>query len=142
MLIRSADPHRRRRGAGAAVIAVVLALVTAIGGCGTGSDLQSASTSTRQADPGPTGGKAASVVMKNLDFSPTAVTARVGQKVTWLNEDEAPHNVTYVSGPRFRSSRRRLRIGDRFSITLRTAGTIRYVCTLHPWMQATITVSR
>jgi len=137
--MRSGD-HRARRLGGA--LALVLALAAA--GCGTGSDLQSSSTSasTQQANAGNPGGKTVSVVMKSLDFSPLGVKAHVGDTVTWLNEDQAPHNVTYVSGPRFRSSQRRMRIGDRFSVTLNTAGTIHYVCTLHPWMQATIVVSR
>ena len=137
--MRSGD-HRARRLGGA--LALVLALAAA--GCGTGSDLQSSSTSasTQQANAGNPGGKTVSVVMKSLDFSPLGVKAHVGDTVTWLNEDQAPHNVTYVSGPRFRSSQRRMRIGDRFSVTLNTAGTVHYVCTLHPWMQATIVVSR
>jgi len=79
--------------------------------------------------------------MKSLDFSPTAVKATIGQTVTWTNEDQAPHNVTYVSGPRFRSSRRMMTIGQRFSIALGQPGTIHYICTLHPWMKATIIVS-
>ena len=79
--------------------------------------------------------------MKSLDFSPLTVRARVGQTVTWTNEDQAPHNVTYVSGPRFGSSQQRLAIGKQFSIHLTEAGTIRYICTLHPWMQASIIVS-
>jgi plastocyanin len=135
-----AGDHSARRLGGALVLVVALAAA----GCGTGSDLQSSTTSasTQQANAGNPSGKTVSVVMKSLDFSPLGAKAHVGDTVTWLNEDQAPHNVTYVSGPRFRSSQRRMRIGDRFSITLDTAGTIHYVCTLHPWMQATIVVSR
>jgi plastocyanin len=113
----------------------VLAVLALFGaGCGTGSDL----TSTSQ-----TGGAGTvHVVMKSLDFSPRSVQAKVGQRVTWTNEDEAPHNVTYVSGPKFTSSRRVLSLGKGFSIKLTAPGTIRYVCTLHSWMKATIVVSR
>ena len=79
--------------------------------------------------------------MKSLDFSPLSVDAHVGQRVVWTNDDAAPHNVTYVSGPAFRSSREQLTLGQRFSIKLTQAGTIHYVCTIHPWMKATIVVS-
>jgi len=79
--------------------------------------------------------------MRVLEFTPTTIRAKVGQTVTWTNEDTSPHNVTYVSGPRFRSSRHMLNPGTTFSITLNQPGIIRYVCTLHPWMKGTIIVS-
>jgi plastocyanin len=79
--------------------------------------------------------------MRRLAFNPPAVHATVGQTVTWSNEDNAQHNVTYVSGPRFRSSRPTLRPGSKFSITVRQPGTIHYYCSIHPWMTATIVVS-
>ena len=87
-------------------------------------------------------GGTAHVVMRSLAFNPPEVHAKVGQKVTWINEDNAPHNVTYVSGPRFKSSPPKLRPGSRFSLTLQQAGTIHYYCSIHPWMTATIVVTR
>jgi plastocyanin len=79
--------------------------------------------------------------MQSLEFVPTTVDARVGQTVRWRNEDNAPHNVIYERGPRFASSRI-LRPGRTFSIRLTETGTIHYYCSIHPWMQATIVVSR
>jgi plastocyanin len=79
--------------------------------------------------------------MKSLAFNPTAVVAKVGQEAIWTNEDSSPHNVTYVSGPGFRSSRPILSPGATFSIRLTKPGTIHYYCSLHPWMKATIIVS-
>lgn len=79
--------------------------------------------------------------MKSLDFNPISVHARVGQTVVWTNDDEAAHNVTYVSGPRFTSSRPMLRLGAKFSLRLTEPGTIHYYCSLHPWMKSTIVVS-
>jgi len=81
------------------------------------------------------------IFMKTLDFTPAAVHANVGQRVVWANDDSSPHNVTYVSGPRFTSSRL-MRPGATFSIGLTAPGTIHYFCTIHPWMKATIAVSR
>ena len=82
------------------------------------------------------------IVMRSLAFNPPTVHAKLGQTVIWVNEDNAPHNVTYVSGPRFRSSRPALRPGTKFSFTLSQPGTIHYYCSIHPWMTATIVVSR
>jgi plastocyanin len=117
---------------------VVLALL--IAGCGTGSDLGSSST-THTDSSAPSSGGAVHVFMKILEFSPASVEARVGQRVVWTNEDTSPHNVRYVSGPRFASSRPKINLGGTFSITLTQAGTIHYFCSLHPWMKATIVVS-
>ena len=79
--------------------------------------------------------------MKVLEFTPAAVAARVGQRVVWTNDDSSPHNVTYVSGPRFKSSGT-LHTAATFSVKITSPGTIHYYCTLHPWMKATIVVSR
>ena len=79
--------------------------------------------------------------MKELEFTPATIKAKVGGTLTWTNADTSPHNVTYVSGPSFRSSQRMLNPGATFSITLTQPGTIRYECTLHPWMKGTIIVS-
>jgi len=116
--------------------ALLAALALLVAGCGSGSDLP-ATSSTDVAGASGT----VSVVMRSLEFSPLTVHARVGQTITWTNEDEAPHNVTYVSGPRFSSSKRRMRLGQRFSIHLTEAGSIHYICTLHPWMRASVIVS-
>jgi amicyanin len=78
--------------------------------------------------------------MKNIAFSPDAVHAKVGQTVTWTNQDTPPHNVTYVSGPKFTSSST-MSPGATFSLKLTQAGTIHYVCTIHPQMTATIVVT-
>jgi amicyanin len=81
------------------------------------------------------------VDIKNLAFVPKSVTAKVGETVQWVNGDQPPHNVTYVSGPKFTSSGT-LNTGDKFSIKLTEPGTIHYVCTIHPFMKATIVVSK
>lgn len=122
----------------ALAVGIALALLTAR--CGSSSDSKSSAVSSTGASA-PTSAENAHVEMKALDFSPTAVAAKVGQRVVWTNEDSSPHNVTYVSGPRFKSSRRFLNTGQKFSLRLTAAGTIHYVCTLHPWMKATIVVS-
>jgi plastocyanin len=118
--------------------ALLVALAVLTSACSSSSDLSSSGTTAAAA----TSGDTAQVVMKVLEFNPTSIDAKVGQTVTWTNEDTSPHNVTYVSGPRFRSSRRVLSPGAKFSIRLTQPGTIHYVCTIHPWMQATIAVSR
>jgi plastocyanin len=124
------------------VLALLVGGVLAAG-CGTGSDIGTAATNQTITGAVSEGsGGVVHVVMKSLEFGPPAVDAKVGQRISWLNEDSSPHNVTYVSGPKFTSSRTLAPQGGRFSIRLTQAGTIHYYCTLHPWMKATIVVSR
>ena len=79
----------------------------------------------------------ASVVIKNFDFSPMAITVPVGTTVTWKNLDGEPHTVTSEDGL-FRSGA--LDQNDTFSFKFAKAGVYRYVCSIHPKMTATVTV--
>ena len=77
------------------------------------------------------------VVMKNFDFSPMAITVPVGTKVTWKNLDGEPHTVTSADGV-FRSPA--LDQNDSYSYTFTKAGVYRYICSIHPRMMASVTV--
>jgi plastocyanin len=80
------------------------------------------------------------VVMKNISFNPPVLHAKVGQTVTWTNHDDAPHNVTHVSGPNFAPAPT-FTNGHSFTLRLTRPGTITYRCTIHPGMRATILVA-
>jgi plastocyanin len=113
-----------------------LALVAA--GCGGGSKSSSgASTSTSTPSSSSSGG-AVVIKMQNIQFDPKAVTVKVGQKVKWVNEDGVAHNVTSQSGETIKSPT--FGQGGSFEFTPKQAGEIKYVCTLHPGMDATLTV--
>jgi plastocyanin len=134
----TAVPRRASEKISRAGLTALAALALLIAGCGSASGAGSGTpTATDTADAGGT----AHVFMKVLEFTPATIRAKVGQTVTWTNADTSPHNVTYLSGPRFRSSRRVLNPGAKFSITLGQPGTIHYECTIHPWMKGTIIVS-
>jgi len=124
---------RRRPRASWGALATLALLVA---GCGTGAGSAASPAASRTAS-----GAQVRVFMKTLEFTPATVHATAGQRIVWRNLDSSPHNVTYVSGPHFTSSRRILRPGAAFSITVTTPGTIHYFCTLHPWMKAAIVVS-
>jgi amicyanin len=79
------------------------------------------------------------IVMSGYAFSPRSLTITAGDTVTWVNEDQAPHNVKTVSGPAsFQSSM--LNKGGVFSHTFSTPGTYDYECTVHPGMTAALVV--
>ena len=82
---------------------------------------------------------AASVAIQGFAYAPKAIEAKVGQKITWTNDDAAPHTVTAKSGGDLDSGT--LAQGASFSFTPETAGTIAYFCAIHPSMVGTIEVS-
>jgi plastocyanin len=126
-------------------LSALMALTLLAAGCGSASKASSPGTArTTTPPPASTGAQppeTTHVVMQSLGFDPTSIRAKVGQTIVWSNEDNARHNVTYVSGPKFTSSRPIVSPSTRFSIKLTQPGTIHYVCTIHPWMKATIVVS-
>jgi plastocyanin len=115
-----------------------LALVAA--GCGGGNNASSgASTSTSTStSSSSSSGNEVVIKMQNIQFAPKAVTVKVGQKVKWVNEDTVAHDVASQSGEKIKSPT--FGHGGSFEFTPTKAGEIKYVCTLHPGMDATLTV--
>jgi plastocyanin len=62
----------------------------------------------------------------------------VGDTVTFTNDGAVAHTVTATSGAKFDSGS--LEPGKTFKFTAEKAGTVSYVCTIHPGMQGTIEV--
>jgi plastocyanin len=121
----------------------LLALTAA--GCGSSSKTNSSSsaatpatttTSTASGGAAATGGGTVTVDMQNIAFNPTSVTVKVGQTVKWVNKDDVAHNVT--GGP---LASKTFGKGGSFTYKPTKAGTISYVCTIHPGMKATLTVT-
>ena len=77
------------------------------------------------------------VTIANFAFGPTRHTATVGQPVTWVNNDDSPHQITVVS------TKERSPIitkGQSAVLPFNTAGTYEYMCGLHPSMKGSIEV--
>ena len=79
------------------------------------------------------------VAMENYAYSPSSLTIRVGDTVTWTNHDQAPHNVVTTSGPASLQSPL-LAQGESWSFTFTVAGTYSYYCSVHPDMRAQVIV--
>jgi plastocyanin len=119
----------------------VLALALGVAACGGGDDNSGGgSTATASSSSASSsGGGEVQIQMKNIAFSPSSATVKVGQKVTWTNDDSVDHNVTANSGADIKSDN--FGNGGTFSFTPDKAGTIKYVCTIHPGMTGTLTVT-
>jgi plastocyanin len=117
----------------------VLAVALAVAGCGSSNNSSSSASTSTPAASSSSSGAGVQIKMQNIAFSPKATTVKVGQKVTWTNDDSTDHNVTADSGASFKS--KDFGNGATFAFTPTKAGTIKYVCTIHPGMTATLTVT-
>ncbi|MEU6773807.1 cupredoxin family copper-binding protein [Streptomyces sp. NPDC046759] len=91
-----------------------------------------------QASTAPVTGNA--VAMKNFAFAPATLKVKVGTKVTWTNEDTDAHTVTSSgSGGPLHSTA--LDTHASYSYTFTKPGTYAYLCTIHPFMIATVEVT-
>src|SRR5665647_1421190 len=68
------------------------------------------------------------VTIKGDAFSPSSLTVKVGDTVTWTNNDNHDHTVTSDNGT-FNSGN--IANGSTFSFTFNTAGTYSYNCSIH-----------
>jgi plastocyanin len=132
--------HSRRNVALAVVALLLLASALLVLGCGsstTGTTAGGQATTT--AGPGTSSASGgAQVTLQNFAFSPTSVTVKVGDTVTWTNKDSTGHTVTADDGTTFTSPT--MATGATFSFTFTKAGTYAYHCSIHPSMTGTIVV--
>ncbi|MER5792113.1 cupredoxin family copper-binding protein [Streptomyces sp. NPDC001980] len=81
------------------------------------------------------------VAIKNFAFSPATLKVPVGTTVTWTNQDTDAHTVTSTgSGGPLHSPA--LATHGTYSHTFTEPGTYAYLCTIHPFMTATVEVTR
>jgi hypothetical protein len=75
--------------------------------------------------------------MATRTFRPAEATVRAGGTVSWINDDDRPHDVTANAGG-FTSGL--MAPGGRFQHRFPTAGRYHYVCTLHSGMAGSVVV--
>ncbi len=134
----SASDRPRR----ALVVLVALIAVTAVASaCGSSSNGGGASTPASAAANTASGGAPAAsgstVEINNFMFMPASLTVAVGTAVTWKFDDSTDHTVaaddnSFTSPP--------LGKGKTYTHTFKTAGTVKYHCSIHPFMTGTIIV--
>jgi plastocyanin len=109
-----------------------MAIAAAALAAGCGSSSSSPSTATADVTVQMLGDRG------NLSYSPNPTTMKAGQSIAWHNGDSTPHTSTKDGGGFDTGS---VNAGANSSpITMSTAGTFTYHCTIHPGMVGTITV--
>jgi len=76
---------------------------------------------------------AVEVNIEDFAYNPDPVTIKVGQSVTWTNQDSAPHTATAQDRDVLQSGT--LNQGESYTQTFDTPGTYEYFCEFHPNMK-------
>jgi len=72
-------------------------------------------------------------------FKPANMTVKAGSTVRWVNADDHPHRIEFENKA-FSTSAYLLSSSQSASQRFDHAGSYNYSCTIHPYMQGTITV--
>lgn len=120
-----------RRVLAVAVASVAAAVTSGCGGDGAASG-DGAAPATAQARSEVT------INIASFKYLPAKLTVKKGAKVTWVNQDKAPHTATAVEGA-FDTGR--LKLDDSKTLVLDKPGTYRYYCTFHRFMEADLVVT-
>ena len=121
--------------------ALLTASALAVAGCGDDDDTAAAPADAPAAESAPApaaDGERVEIGMKALQFVPKDETVKVGSTVTWKNNEDIPHNVVAEKGADFESDT--FGRDGTYDFKAEKAGTVAYVCTIHPGMEGTLTV--
>jgi amicyanin len=81
-----------------------------------------------------------SVNISNYSYEPASIKVKVGQTVTWTNQDAVQHDVVADSESADAPKSELLSKGESYSFTFKKAGTYNYHCSPHPYMKGTVVV--
>ena len=123
------------------LVATALSVTTLAAAACSGNSTTSASTTTSSGSG--SGSNVTSSIVLNASiltstaFSPNPVVVRVGDSVTWVNNDTTAHTSVANNGS---WSSGNINPGASFRQTFSASGTFAYHCTIHPGMVGTVTV--
>lgn len=119
----------------------VLALIFGLAACGGSSEKAAAPAAAPTAATTASSGTA--VTIHTFAFGPNPEKVRVGDTVTWTNNDQILHTVTAGTrgNPDGMFDQKLDGVGATAMFTFTTAGTFPYHCKIHPGMDATVVVS-
>lgn len=85
------------------------------------------------------------LVFAGTSYSPDTIVVVIGvnNTVTWVNQDTAPHTVTFISVPpgvTTAINSGEVSPGGTFTYTFTVAGNYTYDCMYHPWMGGKVIV--
>ena len=78
------------------------------------------------------------MAIKDFSFDPAELTVKVGAKVTWTNQGDASHTVTFDTGGVDSDT---LKAGATYDHVFDAAGSFAYHCNFHSSMKGVIVVA-
>jgi plastocyanin len=78
------------------------------------------------------------IKIDNFSFAPQTLTVPAGTTVTWVNQDDVPHNIVSSEGKTLKSPV--LDTDAKFSYKFTTVGSYPYYCGIHPKMTGKVVV--
>jgi len=114
----------------------LIALSLALAACGE-SDSEKSTKAAPKPAAAPAAKPADEVVIKDFMYRPANAAVKPGGKVTFVNNDSAPHTAT-VQGGGFDTGT--LNKGQSKAIAVDKPGTYDYVCEFHAFMKGKLTV--
>lgn len=131
------------------VVLIAVAAVAAFAAMGAGNKNNTQTQSTASTTPtenstnkqsSNTATSTNAVEIKNFSFTPGTIKVKVGETVTWTNQDSAEHSVIADNESADAPRSELLAKGESYSFSFKKAGTYAYHCGAHPYMKATVTV--
>ena len=127
---------KRTMYASLSVVCLALIVVVALVGCSSGATSGGgASTPPASSSGGATGAGGTTITEQNFAFSPNSATVKVGDVVTFVNNDSTAHNVK-IDGQELGSQNQ----GESKTWTATKDGNYPFSCVIHPSMTGQITV--
>ncbi|MFD1704423.1 cupredoxin family copper-binding protein [Methylopila henanensis] len=83
------------------------------------------------------------VSIERMSFATPEIKIKVGDSVTWTNNDDIAHNVHFRQGPAKgnpKAQGKMLSKGETYTVKFGVAGEYSYLCTPHPMMKGKVIV--
>jgi plastocyanin len=124
---------------GFAALGIALVLAACSGGGGNVTTAPHSTTAGAAPCKDSTGTTTVQANVKDRTWTPSTVTAKVGDVITWTNADTVPHAVALDDGSCAMSNT--IAGGASKSLSFSVAGSFPFHCSVHPTMKGTITIS-
>ena len=121
------------------VVALLIIALPLAGCAGSGSTAGTTAKETTVATTAGGAGAKNEISIQGNAFSPDNLSIKVGDTVTWTNNDSYAHTVKAAKGE-FESGN--VAGGGKFSFTFSKEGTYEYICGIHTFMKGTVTVTK
>ena len=122
------------------LVMALLIIASPLAGCaGTGKTVSATAAETPAATAAGSVGAKNEIIIESNSFKPDSLTIKVGDTVTWINNDSYTHTVKAKTSE-FDSGN--MANGVKFSLTFDKEGTYDYICGIHTFMTGKIVVTK